>query len=42
MAELYATLIINGKRTFASVPTTQKEAVRKILINSGNEHLITQ
>lgn len=42
MAELYATLIINDRRTFASVPKSQKERVRQILIDSGNEHLIVE
>lgn len=39
MAELYATLIINGKRTFESIPKTQQAKVREILIASGNEEL---
>lgn len=33
MAVIYATLIIYGKRTFASVPVTIKEAVRQVLID---------
>jgi len=40
MAELYATLIIGGKRTFESIPATQKTKVREILIASGNEELV--
>lgn len=39
MAELYATLIIAGKRTFTSVPTTLRTKVREILVASGNEDL---
>lgn len=42
MAELYATLIINGKRTFESVPNTQKEKVKQILIDAGCEELLQE
>ena len=42
MAELYATLIINGKKTYAHVPTSLKQQVRQILIDTGNEHLIIE
>lgn len=42
MAELYATLIINGKREFSSVPKTQKEKVKQILIDAGCEDLIQE
>lgn len=40
MAELYASLIIASKRTFASVPKTQQVKVREILTATGNEDLI--
>lgn len=40
MAVIYATLIVKGKRTFASVPKTLKEAVREILIDLELDHLI--
>lgn len=39
MAELYASLIIAGKRTFTSVPKTQQAKVREILAATGNEDL---
>ena len=40
MAELYASLIIAGKRTFDSVPKTQQAKVREILIATGNDQLL--
>lgn len=42
MAAVYATLIIKGRRTFASVPETLKEQVREILIALECEHLIIE
>lgn len=39
MAVIYATLIIHGKRTFASVPEVLKEEVRQILIDLEMGHL---
>lgn len=33
MAVAYATLIVNGKRTFAQVPTLLREKVRQVLID---------
>ena len=39
VAELYASLIVAGKRTFASVPKTQQAKVRDILVATGNEEL---
>lgn len=39
MAELYASLIISGKRTFSSVPKTQQAKVRDILTAAGCEEL---
>lgn len=39
MAELYATLIVAGKRTYSSVPKSQQAKVKQILIDSGNEEL---
>lgn len=42
MAMLYATLIINGKKTFLEVPKSQREKVKQILIDSGNEHLVVE
>lgn len=35
MIELYVTLIINGKRSFASVPDKQKGAVKELLLSLG-------
>lgn len=40
MAVIYATLIVKGKRTFASVPSILKEAVRQILIDLELEELL--
>ena len=39
VAELYASLIVAGKRTFASVPKTQQAKVRDILVATGTEDL---
>ncbi|MGJ4851428.1 CD1375 family protein [Bacillota bacterium Meth-B3] len=35
MIELYAVLIINGKRTVAQVPTRYQDAVRQLLADAG-------
>ena len=35
MVAVYATLIINGKRTFASVPNKLKPAVKEMLFELG-------
>lgn len=35
MSYLYATLIVNGIRTFESIPDKFKEEVRAILISKG-------
>ena len=35
MIELYAVLIINGKRTFAQVPARYQDAVRQLLADAG-------
>lgn len=40
MAMVYATLIIKGRRTFASVPETLKEQVREILLDCDCGHLL--
>ena len=42
MAELYATLIIKGVKTFSQVPKTLKDKVRAILIALEMEELITE
>lgn len=42
MAAVYATLIIKGRRTFASIPATLKEQVKQILIDLECEHLIIE
>ncbi len=42
MAVIYVTLIIKGKRTYASVPSVLKSAVRQLLIDLELEHLITE
>lgn len=34
MIDLYATLIINGKRTFDSVPKSLQERVRQVLADA--------
>lgn len=35
MVAVYVTLIINGKRTFASVPNKLKPAVKEMLLDLG-------
>ncbi len=40
MAEIYATLIIKEKKTYAQVPKKIKEEVKELLINLDCEHLI--
>lgn len=42
MAVIYVTLIIKGKRTFASVPRVLKETVRQMLIDLELENLIDE
>lgn len=42
MATVYATLIIKGLKTYAQVPTTQKEKVKEILIALECEDLVTE
>ena len=42
MAAIYTALIIKGKRTFASVPSTVKEKVREMLIDLEMEELIQE
>lgn len=42
MAMIYVTLIIKGKRTYASVPSVIKPQVREILIDLELEALITE
>ena len=42
LAMLWAIQIINGKKTFAQVPTKLKDAVREILVDSGCEYLIDE
>ena len=42
MAVIYVALIIKGKRTFASVPETLKEAVRTMLKDLDLESLIVE
>lgn len=39
MAIIYATLIVNGKKTFAQVPALIKEQVRQVLIDLELEEL---
>ncbi len=41
MAVTYATLIVNGKRTFADVPLLLKEKVRQVLIDIDCAELAT-
>lgn len=41
MATVYATLIIEGYKTFDQVPKTQKQKVANILVELGCEELIT-
>lgn len=42
MAKVYATLIIKGEMKFSAVAKTQKEKVRKILIELECEELIEE
>lgn len=42
MAVIYATLIVKGKRTYASVPTVLKAQVKEILIDLELEDLATE
>lgn len=42
MAMLWAQQIMLGKKTFAQVPRLLKEKVRKVLIDSGCEDLVTE
>lgn len=42
MAVIYAALIVKGKRTFASVPSTIKEQVKDILIALEVDELIME
>ncbi|MBP5596984.1 MAG: hypothetical protein J6Y02_16490 [Pseudobutyrivibrio sp.] len=42
MALVYVSLIIKGKRTYASVPNTIKNQVKEILIDLELEYLIEE
>lgn len=42
IAKLYAKRIIEGKKTFDKVPRLLKIEVRKILIETGHEDLVTE
>lgn len=42
MAEMYAKLILEGKRTFREVPEEIKEETKKILIAMGGEDLLEE
>jgi hypothetical protein len=42
IAKLYAKRIIDSKKTFDEVPRLLKSEVRKILIESGHEELVTE
>lgn len=42
MAVIYVTLIIKGKRTFASVPNVIKPKVRELLADLELEELVTE
>lgn len=42
IAQLYTKRIIDGKKTFDEVPRLLKSEVRKILIESGHEELVTE
>lgn len=42
MAEVYASLIIKGKKKFSEVPPELKKQVEKILISDGREALIQE
>lgn len=42
MAEVYASLIIKGKKRFSEVPMKLKKQVEQILISEGREGLIKE
>lgn len=42
MAMVYVSLIIKGRRTFASVPAPIKEQVREILVDLELEYLTAE
>lgn len=42
MAVIYATLIVKGKRTYASVPEIIKQEVKEILQDLELEELVTE
>ena len=42
MAAIYVALIIKGKRTYSSVPSTVKAKVREMLIDLELEELISE
>lgn len=42
ISKLYTNRIIEGKKTFDEVPRLLKDKVRKILIESGHEELVTE
>lgn len=42
VAEMYAKLILEGRRCFAEVPKEVKEETRQILIEMGREDLLDE
>lgn len=42
MAVIYVTLIVKGKRTYASVPSVLKEQVKEMLIDLELGDLVTE
>ena len=42
MAEVYADLIIKGKKVYSEVPEKLKEQVKEILIRRGHPELIDE
>ena len=42
MINLFATLIIYGRKTINDVPKTLREQVKQVLIESGCEHLMVE
>ena len=42
MADMYAYLIMKGRRTYKSVPNCLKERVKKILVELGLGELATE
>lgn len=42
MAEVYANLIVKGRKVFSEVPEKLKEAVKAILISWGHPELIDE